>query len=991
MRVIPVVWRRVLIFILACFGIELIARLFVEMLWFRELGYLRVYFTRLGWELGIGLTCTVFSLFFLSYNLRQARQFAWPMTAAPPSPLPRPSLKSRYLPFPEPSDQRPAHTHPWRLSTLLPLVMVIHLLIAALVLYYCKTAIEVWTPDFTLPNISPAVPQPFQIQVLIQGLSTLPSNILSGFILLAIAAVSLWRRSWSLPVLMVLLSLVWGAIMAGSWTHIVQFFHAQSFGAVDAQFGRDISFYIFQMPVWELLEVWLKGLFLFGFLAIALTYLQSGQSLSEGKFPGFSRLQLRHLCRVGSALVGVVAFGHGIHRFHYLYSNHDVIYGANYSDIHIRLPFELALILLSLAITVWLGWLGGWGWNRPSRLLTPAHHNFVLLHFHYWPIIAYFTLILMQMSLGQSVEWFSVQPNQLNRERPYLKRSIQATRAAFNLDTIQSLTLSGRGQLNQEDLDKNDLTIDNIRLWDPIPLLKTNRQLQQIRLYYQFPDADLDRYTILAKSRRDPDQIETTKQQVLIAGRELDYSAVPDKAKTWVNQHLIYTHGFGFTLSPVNLVDQGGIPFYFVKDIGTDTEEDVLRTSSELIRASIPIGKPRIYFGELTNTYIMTNTKVREFDFPSGQDNVYTTYDGSGGIRLGALWQRWLFAWYLRDWQMLFTRNFTDNTEILFRRDINRRIRELAPFLRFDRDPYLVAARVKDDSRSALYWIVDAYTTSGYYPYSDPGDRNFNYIRNSVKIVIDAYNGDVSFYAMDEQDPILKSWQGVFPGLFRPFATMPTTLKSHIRYPVDLFSTQSERLLTYHMTDIDVFYNREDQWQIPREIYGDEQKPIAPYYLIMKLAGINSQQEEFVLSHVYTPISRNNLIALMFARSDEQNYGKLLLYTLPKERLVYGPEQVEALINQDPVISERISLWSREGSRVIQGNLLVIPINESLLYVEPLYLEAEKNSLPTLARVIVVYGNQIAMAETLNGALDAIFEKPSTPDTILREVQTNPG
>jgi hypothetical protein len=339
---------------------------------------------------------------------------------------------------------------------------------------------------------------------------------------------------------------------------------------------------------------------------------------------------------------------------------------------------------------------------------------------------------------------------------------------------------------------------------------------------------------------------------------------------------------------------------------------------------------------------------------------------------------------------MLFTRNFNPQTKILIRRNINHRLRQLAPFLRFDREPYLVTANLDNSDHSTLYWIIDAYTTSSYYPYSDPGleaenkPRNFNYIRNSVKIVVSAYDGDVSFYVVDPQDPIIQAWQKIFPQLFQPFAALPPTLQTHIRYPIDLFSTQSERLLTYHMTDAGVFYNREDQWQIPREIYGNQQQAIAPYYLIMKLTGIGSQTEEFVLSQVYTPISRSNLIALLFARCDQENYGKLLLYTLPKERLVYGPEQIEALINQDPIIAERISLWNREGSRVIQGNLLVIPVEEALVYVEPIYLEAEKNSLPTLVRVVVVYGNQIAMAETLQQALDAIFKPQNEAPVIVQ-------
>jgi hypothetical protein len=978
-------------------GAELIAHLAIETLWFQELGYLDIFLTRLGWQLGLALGTTLISGFFLAHHYRQAQSLAGTTQGLgkpefTKSPLPT-LIPSRYLPLPPLKAESPLGRAPvLGLPVLLFLILGINLLIAWVIMQTVQGAIAVWTPDFTLPNLTSAVaiPQadipnkslPFDIWLLTGG----------GFL----AALTLWQTQRTVQGLILILSLLWGAFIAGNWTRILKFFHPIFFEQTDPQFGKDISFYIFQVPVFQVLEFWLRGLGLLTLLAVLLIYLCSEQSLSEGKFPGFTKLQLAHLCRLGATFCLILSLGHWLNRFQRLYVHHAVLYGANYTDIHLRLPLDSLLIVLTTAIALGLAWQG-W-WSMPNQ----KHSNHLISPVFFYLVYGYLALIFIQLIGGQMVELFVVQPNQLSRESSYIDRSITATRQAFNLDTIQSQTLSGKGKLTQQDLENNQPTLNNVRLWDPLPLLQTNRQLQQIRLYYRFSDADLDRYHITespppltdqkrSNGKDEKNELPLSKEtlnQVLIAPRELDYNAVPDKAKTWVNEHLVYTHGYGFTLSPVNLVDQGGLPFYFVKDIGTDTQEDALRTSSEVIRASIPIGKPRIYFGELTDTYIMTNTKVKEFDFPRGEDNVYNVYDGTGGIKLGNLGRRLLFAIYLRDWQMLFTRNFNPDTKILFRRNINQRVRELAPFLRFDRDPYLVTAKTKKGQENTLYWMIDAYTTSNYYPYSDPGERPFNYIRNSVKIVVDAYNGKVNFYVMAAQDPLIQSWQAIFPHLFKPFAAMPAALKEHIRYPVDLFSTQSERLLTYHMTDLAVFYNREDQWQIPKEIYGKTQLAIAPYYLIMKLAGLATQRSEFVLSHVYTPISRSNLIALLFARSDQQNYGKLLLYTLPKEKLVYGPEQIEALINQDPVISERITLWNREGSRVIQGNLLVIPINESLLYVEPLYLEAEQNSLPTLARVVVVYENQIAMAKTLEGALDAIFS-PQTPSptTILRQVQ----
>jgi uncharacterized membrane protein (UPF0182 family) len=386
----------------------------------------------------------------------------------------------------------------------------------------------------------------------------------------------------------------------------------------------------------------------------------------------------------------------------------------------------------------------------------------------------------------------------------------------------------------------------------------------------------------------------------------------------------------------------------------------------------------------------MTGTKTQELDYPSGTENVYNVYDGKGGIPIGNFGRRLLFAQYLKDWQMLLTRNFTPQTKLLFRRNIRQRVQAIAPFLRYDQDPYLVAAKGDGVNTKGepnyLYWILDAYTTSDRYPYSDPGENQFNYIRNSVKVVIDAYNGTVKFYVADPTDPIINTWSKIFPQLFQPLDTLPKSLHAHIRYPVDLMSIQSERLLTYHMTDPQVFYNREDLWTIPTEIYGNKSRAVEPYYLIMKLP--TAQEEEFVLLLPFTPVQRVNLIAWLAARSDGKEYGKLLLYQFPKQQLVYGTQQIEALINQDPEISQQISLWNREGSRVIQGNLLVIPIEQSLLYVEPLYLEAEQNSLPTLVRVIVAYDNRIVMADSLEKALAAIFEpEKSSQPAIIRSVQ----
>ncbi len=972
---------------------ELLSHLVVEALWFQEVSYLNPFVKRLLWQLGLFWGTTGFSLWFLLSNLRQADYYQWHSIPEPP-PLQRRRRRGSW------SDRTPGkpktilpESRSFALSWLLTLVFCLGGLIGLMLIYYSQVVYDVWTPDLTLPNVTPPLPSAFYFNSIPQLLSQITQNLWKVGIIGVLILLTLLRVKICLRTMAIIFSVIFGLVISGNWTRILKYFNLTPFSEIDPQFGRDISFYIFELPIWKLLNFWLGGLFLYGFVAVSLTYLLSAKSLSQGKFPGFSRHQLRHLYLLGGLTLSIVGLRHWLDRYDLLYSPRGVVYGASYTDIHVSLPVNTTLSILASAIALWLlvKSITGWGKNRSLQPLRSK--NRPRFPFSPVPFVLYLTILILGLFANEIVQSLVVQPNELGRERPYIERSIALTRAAFNLDEIQVETLNASGSLTAEDLQDNRLTVKNIRLWDARPLLQTNRQLQQIRLYYKFPDADIDRYTIPTENEYLSPNV--AKQQVLIAARELDYNEVPEQAKTWVNKHLIYTHGYGFTLSPVNRVDQGGLPFYFVENIGTTTNAGELQTSSANIRDSIPIDNPRIYYGELSDTYIMTNTEVEELDYPSGQDNAYNVYDGQGGISIGSGFRRLVFAEYLKDWQMLFTQNFTPQTRLLFRRDINRRIREIAPFLRFDRDPYLVSAKVDESdglaSSSTLYWIIDAYTTSDSYPYADPGSRDFNYIRNSVKIVVDAYNGDVQFYIVDPSDPLIQTWQRIFPGLFKPLEEMPITLKAHIRYPKDLFNTQSERLLTYHMTDVQVFYNREDQWRIPLEIYGGEQQPIEPYYLLMSVTG---KSQEFILVNFFTPTSRNNLISGLVAQSDGSNYGKLNLIQLPKQRVIYGPEQIEALINQDPVISQQISLWNRQGSRVIQGNLLVIPFfaEQSLLYVEPLYLEAEQNSLPTLARVIVVYENQIVMAQSLDEALQSIFEpSESTPETIIRPVEEGEG
>jgi uncharacterized membrane protein (UPF0182 family) len=949
------------------FGWDLACRLGAEIFWFQEVDYLFVYLTRLFAKGTVWIATFGVTLGYLLFNLFLAGRLQY----AHPTDAERSHLEKRILDRQNRQKKRlffqkseKSEPYPLQLPWLLSLSLGLAVLMGFLLVSYARVAFHYWYPD------------PHQVITLVPGRAQLDAitEIVNQFrdqpwylAIVAVVAVLLlfYTRFW-LTILTVVMSLVLASSLSEHWDKVLLFFQPTSFHASESVFHQDMSFYIFILPVLELLEFWSIGLSLFSFLAVLLCYLLSGDSINLGWFRGFSRAQERHLSAVGGCLMLVIAFGYWLDRYELLYSPRGVIYGAGYTDVMVQLPVNTTFSLLAGFIALLL-------LKRvifpPRSPLRPSYRLLSLL-----------LLIVVIGAISPSIVQYSiVQPNELSLEQPYIKRTIALTRQAFDLENIDEQSFDPQATLTETDLRNNSLTLSNIRLWDERPLLQTNRELQQIRPYYRFPDANIDRYS-LARGN-DPEQ-----RQVLIAARELDYSAVPQKAQTWVNQHLIYTHGYGFTVSPVNTVAPGGLPEYFVKDIGAG-EAGALTVSGKSVANSIPIGNPRIYYGELTTNYVMTGTRIKELDYPSGSDNVYNRYDGRGGIKIQSLWRRLLFAKYLKDWRMVLTPEFTDETKVLFRRNVNQRIRAIAPFLHYDSDPYLVSVDVSPvgtEKPSYLYWMIDAYTTSEHYPYSDPTREGLNYIRNSVKVVVDAYHGSVTFYIADPSDPIITTWSRIFPDLFQPLSAMPANLRHHIRYPIDFFNIQSERLMTYHMLDPQVFYNREDQWEIANEVYGSKAKLVEPYYLITRLPTVPF--EEFILLLPYTPRQRSNLIAWLAARSDGENYGKLLLYTFPKQRLIYGPEQIEARINQDPVISQQITLWNRQGSQVIQGNLLIIPIEHSLLYVEPLYLEAAQNSLPTLVRVIVAYENRIVMAQTLEQSLQAIFQDQKTPQPIVRTV-----
>jgi uncharacterized membrane protein (UPF0182 family) len=562
-----------------------------------------------------------------------------------------------------------------------------------------------------------------------------------------------------------------------------------------------------------------------------------------------------------------------------------------------------------------------------------------------WPIpvaIALYVAVAVGGELYSSaLQRFVVSPNEQARESPFIQHNIDATRRAFGLDGVQESELSGDALLTAADIERNATTLDNVRLWDHQPLLETFGQIQEIRTYYEFGAVDNDR-------SRMPDG---RLRQVMLSARELNSASLPNR--TWVNERLTFTHGYGLTLGPVNQVTSEGLPVLFVRDLPPVTTPP------------FTITEPSLYFGEFSSDYAIVKTATREFHYPRGDDNVFTQYAGKGGVPLSSLWRKLVFAFRFSAYQMVLNDGITPDSRILFNRAIGDRVRAIAPFLEFDADPYLVLA----DGR--LFWIYDAYTTSSRYPYSAPVNGRVNYIRNAVKFVIDAYDGTTTAYLADPADPIVGAYGRAFPGMFTPMERMPASIREHVRYPEDIFAVQARVFATYHMTQPAVFYNREDQWEVPTIEESREARPMQPYYTIMRLPG--EKDAEFIQMLPYTPRRRDNLAAWLVARSDGEHYGRLRVFEFPKQKLVFGPRQVVARIRQDQTISPQITLWNQQGSEVIWGTLMVIPVEESLIYVRPLYLKAKGGRIPELTRVIVAYQNQIVMEDTLEAGIARIF------------------
>ncbi len=757
-----------------------------------------------------------------------------------------------------------------------------------------------------------------------------------------------------------------GAAVSGvaQWEAVLKFLNPVPFDIADPLYGQDVSFYVFQLPLYESLRNAAIELLVWSLIFAVSIYALKGEIRPERGWKYFLTGEVKtHLCALLALLSVVAALGFWVARYELLYSPTGVVYGAGYTDVNARMAAYGILGFITVVVGVLF-------------LVSVRRGGFSL------PLAAIGVYAVAALVLAGVYPWFQqsfvVEPTELEKETPYIEHSIAFTRAAYGLDTVQEDDFAVEAGLTQASLDDNRATLDNIRLWDYRPLQTTYSSLQTLRPYYRFRDVDIDRYTVDGDYR-----------QVMLSPRELRTRALPETAQTWVNQHLIYTHGYGLAMSPVNQVTRDGLPQLWIKDLPPQTSVD------------IAIDQPRIYYGEETSDYIVTGTRQPEFDYPLGDENASYEYTGTGGVSLNGP-RRLAYAYDLGAMPLLLSNYVTPDSRIQYHRSIRDRVSQLAPFLSLDSDPYLALI----DGR--MQWIIDAYTTSNRYPYSQPLQRSqsggaqfdgairsiaasgTNYIRDAVKVVVDAYDGAVTLYVADAEDPILASYQRIFPGLMTPMDEASDQLKAHFRYPLNLFKVQAQMYLAYHIQRPEVFYNQEDLWAFPTQVSREETAEVVePYYVIMKLPG--SDIEEFLLILPYTPVGKNNMVAWMAARCDGENYGELVLYEFSRQALIFGPRQIDTRIDQDPEISQQLTLWNQEGSEVFRGDLLVIPVDQSLLYVEPIYLQARdageggsrNGGIPELRRVIVSYDDTIVMEPTLEQALNQIFgdtaEQPQAP------------
>ncbi len=746
------------------------------------------------------------------------------------------------------------------------------------------------------------------------------------------------RRRWPgrlMLIVSIVIAVIVGVIYSGSWETVLLFLNQGDFGYAEPLFDKDASFFVFTLPVWNMLVNFAAVVLLFTFIATAFTYVVDRAMVVNAQ----NKIRLAphvkaHLSVILALAMVAKAGDYMLQTWALDYSERGATFGASYTDVNASLPVLHFLAIVSLvAAAIFLANIRYKGWRLPAIAI----------------IIMFLTWAIAGKAYPAIIQQYRVSPNEIAAETPYIANNIEATRWAFGLDEVTKVSSAATTDLTADDVRANAGTISNIRLWEPRPALDTYSQIQEIRLYYSFVDVDVDRYVIDGQYR-----------QVLVSGRELDQTQLQEQSQTWVNTHLSYTHGYGMVMSPVNEAGGDGLPILLISDIPPKTDTD------------LKITRPEIYYGELGNDFVVVKTTSPEFDYPQGDTNVSATYQGQGGVPVGSKVRQAAFAFRFGDAKLFFSSSYTEESRVMYRRTIAERVQALAPFLQYDKDPYLV---LRDDG--SLVWMWDAYTSTDRFPYSQPRADGTNYVRNPIKVVINAYDGSVTFYQIDPEDPLANAWGKVFEGLFTPGDQMPDDIRRHMRYPEDLYSVQAEALTIYHMTDPQIFYNKEDAWEIPTEVYGTEQIPVVPYYETLALPG--STDPEFALLLPFSPLGKDNMASQLVALQDGDNYGKLVLIDYPKDKLVFGPAQVEARISNDPEISAQITLWSQSGSQVIRGNLLVIPVNQSVMYFEPLYLQAQQSPIPELTRVIASYGDDVVMKPTLGEALEAIFGEPVGP------------
>jgi len=768
------------------------------------------------------------------------------------------------------------------------------------------------------------------------------ASFVTAFVLLSLNRFALQRASYEfaeplkLPFWMDLsLALVVALLFSRTWLQYVYFTNAVDFDLKDPIFGLDASFYVFKLPFIQTILYFFLALLILAitisaaYYAYVFRWVKSFDELKDS-FPQTAYIHVSLL--IAGIFIFIAAYFY-LARFDLLTSPHGAVMGAGYTDVHVRLPamgLIAALSLLFAGICVYLGY---------KRNVDAMPLLFIAL-------VA--VILISIVAVPAVVQKLKVEPNELAKEEEYIRYGIDFTRFAYGLN-VKKMYYSAEDNLSVDTIERNRGTIDNIRIWDHRPLLSVYRQMQQIRTYYFINDVDVDRY-----------YIDGRYTQLMITARELSTELLSPRAQTWLNKHLIFTHGYGVVASPVNSVTKEGLPDLIVEDIPP--------------KGKIAIERPEIYYGELTTNNVIVKTKQKEFDYPLGEGNVLTTYNGSGGVKLDSYFKKLIFSIKFGDVKFLLSDYVTAESSLMFHRNIIDRVSTIAPFLVYDRDPYIAVI----DGRQ--YWIIDSYTTLDKFPYSAKYPT-FNYVRNPVKVFVDTYNGTPKFYVIQEE-PVIKVLMKAFPDLFISADKMGREEKAHIRYPVDLFEVQAHIYATFHMDDAKTFYNREDVWEIPQEILEDERVEMEPYYVILTLPG--NDKPEFLLMLPFTPKGRDNIIAWLAARCDEE-YGELRLYEFPKGQLIYGPMQIEARIDQDPDISKLFTLWGQVGSKVIRGNLLVIPIENSILYIEPIYLRAVNAQIPELRGVIVVYKDVLAMRPTLDEALIAVFGEEAKPEVVEEE------